>query len=212
MIVLYICITRVRVSVAHFPRDIMRSCCRVLACRALLYVYMYIDIVVIGLRSCYCAVLSAVPCGCGLLSAVPLSACFPSCAHVVLFVAVVIWCTRVTMRCNRFSVLDGVCSFTSCALVRLWYVLQAFTIVLVDGVRSCSSVPCRVGVGWRVLLSADGVRMRCIGLLYVDIYLYIVAVGVDCGAFSCSCGGVCACVYMYLSCGWWWCGCIYAYM
>lgn len=27
--------------------------------------------------------------------------------------------------------------------------------------------------GWRVLLSADGVRMRCIGLLYVDIYIYI---------------------------------------
>lgn len=41
-------------------------------------------------------------------------------------------------------------------------------------------------------------RMARIGLLYVDIYLYTVAVGVDCGAFSCSCDGVCACVYMYL--------------
>ena len=107
-IVLYICITRVRVSVAHFPRDIMRSCCRVLAYRALLYVYMYIDIVVIGLRSCCCAVLSAVSCWCGLLSAVPLSACFPSCARVMLSVAVVIWCNRVTMRCNRFSVSGGI--------------------------------------------------------------------------------------------------------
>ena len=73
--------------------------------RALLYVYMYIDIVVIGLRSCYWR---AVPCWCGLLSAIPLSACFPSCACVILSVAVVIWCNRVIMRCNRFFVLDGV--------------------------------------------------------------------------------------------------------
>lgn len=106
--IIYMYVLRVRVSVAHFPRDIMRSCCRVLACRALLYVYMYIDIVVIGLRSCCCAVLSAVSCWCGLLSAVPLSACFPSCARVMLSVAVVIWCNRVTMRCNRFSVSGGI--------------------------------------------------------------------------------------------------------
>lgn len=34
----------VRVSVAHFPRDIMRLCWRVLACRAFAIVCMYIDI------------------------------------------------------------------------------------------------------------------------------------------------------------------------
>ena len=33
-----------RVSVAHFPRDIMRLCWRVLACRACAMVCMYIDI------------------------------------------------------------------------------------------------------------------------------------------------------------------------
>ena len=95
------------------------------------------------------------------------------------------------MRCNRFSVSGGI-SFTLRAVVRFWRVLQAFTIVLADGVRSCRFVPCRVGVavGWRVPLSADGVRMARISFMYVDIYLYAVAVGVDCGAFSCSCGGV----------------------
>ena len=41
-----------------------------------------------------------------------------------------------------------------------------------------------------VPLSADGVRMARIGFMYVSIYLYAVAVGVACGAFSCSCGGV----------------------
>lgn len=122
-IMLYICMYCACVSVAHFPRDIMRSCCRVRAgFRACVIVCMYIDIVVIGLRSCYCAVLSAVPCGCGLLSAVPLSACFPSCARVVLFIAAVIWCNRATMRCNRFFVSGG-CSFTLCAVVRFWRVL-----------------------------------------------------------------------------------------
>ena len=37
--------------------------------------------------------------------------------------------------------------------------------------------------------------------MYVDIYLYTDGVGVDCGAFSCSCGGLwcwlVACVWMY---------------
>ena len=35
-----------------------------------------------------------------------------------------------------------------------------------------------------------GVRMARIGFMYTDIYLYTVAVGVACGAFSRSCGGV----------------------
>ena len=39
-------------------------------------------------------------------------------------------------------------------------------------------VPCcvGVGVGWHVLLSADGVRMRCIGFSAIDIYIYILMV------------------------------------
>lgn len=47
----YYCV-RVRVSVAHFPRDIMRLCWRVPACRACycMYVYRYIDTVS---RLCY---------------------------------------------------------------------------------------------------------------------------------------------------------------
>lgn len=48
-----------------------------------------------------------------------------------------------------------------------------------------------------------GVRMAHIGFMYVDIYLYTVAVGVDCGAFSCSCGGV---VHLWLVV------CVYGYM
>ena len=58
---------------------------------------------------------------------------------------------------------------------------------------------------WFVLLfcRSVGVRMARIGLIYADIYLYTVAVGVDCGAFSRSCGGVVrlwlvVCVYGYM--------------
>ena len=58
---------------------------------------------------------------------------------------------------------------------------------------------------WLVLFSVVlvGVRMARIGFIYADIYLYTVAVGVDCGAFSRSCGGVVrlwlvVCVYGYM--------------
>ena len=86
-------------------------------------------------------------------------------------------------------------------------------------------------VGLRLLL-AVGVRMARTGFMYVDIYLYTGGVGVDCGAFSCSCGVLCVgwwCVYgmyaisqglfrvvwwciyvsmyiMRLWLCWWWCG------
>ena len=204
---------------AHFPRDIMRSCCRVagLSCAIVcIYVYRYCGywLALVLLRSCCCAVLSAVPCWCGLLSAVPLSACFPSCARVVLFVAVAIWCNRVTMRCNRFSVSGGV--VLPCA--RSCDSGAFYKRLLLCWLMVCGRVGlCRVGagVGWRVLLSADSVRMRCIGFMYADIYLYTVAVGVDCGAFSCSCGDVVRlCIYVFVLCGWWWrwCGCIYVSM
>ena len=72
--------------------------------------------------------------------------------------------------------------------------------------------------------------------MYVDIYLYTDGVGVDCGAFSCSCGGaggLRCCVYGYIkACSvwcvgvvismylynvlvacmvvvWWWSACVY---
>ena len=80
------------------------------------------------------------------------------------------------------------------------------------------------------LLSAVGVRMARISFMYADIYLYTVAVGVDCGAFSRSCGVLCVgwwCVYgcikvcsvscggvyvymyicMRITCLWWVCSC-----
>ena len=98
---------------------------RWLVVRALLYVYMYIDIVVM-----VCAR------GVGVLFR---SCCFPlfrlrllflvRCSRVVLFVAVAIWCNRVTMRCNRFFVSGGY-SFTLRVLVRFWRILQAFTVCL----------------------------------------------------------------------------------
>ena len=100
-----------RVSVAHFPRDIMRLCWRVLACRAFAIVCMYIDIDIVcsACGSCFRF---------GLLLV-----CFPACvARVVLAVlfvrvllSVVIWFNRDVMRCNRFSVLDGI--VLSCALL-----------------------------------------------------------------------------------------------
>ena len=58
--------------------------------------------------------------------------------------------------------------------------------------------------------------MARISFMYADIYLYTVAVGVDCGAFSRSCGGagggvvcmdVCKVCFVLV-----WCDCIYVYM
>lgn len=104
-IVLYICIYCVRVSVAHFPRDIMRSCCAWLACRAraivCMQIYRYCGY---GLRSCCCAVLSAVPCWCGLLSAVPLALAFPCalvscCSLLLLYGVIVLQCAVIAFPC-----------------------------------------------------------------------------------------------------------------
>ena len=115
----------------------------------------------------------------------------------LLPVAVAIWCNRATMRYNRSYVFGGI--VLPCALscdsgafykrlpcVWLWRAL----------------VCCRVGLCGKVgrlalslrsfcwLLSAIGVKMARISFMYASIYLYTVAVGVDCGAFSCPCGGV----------------------
>ena len=97
---------RVRGSVAHVSRDIMRLCWRVLACRACAMVCMYIDIDIVcsACGSCYVSLWRSV------LSA--RSARVVRVVLVVLFVrallSVVIWCTRAVMRCNRFSVSGGV--------------------------------------------------------------------------------------------------------
>lgn len=88
----------VRVSVAHFPRDITRLCWRVLACRACygIYVYRYIDIVFhLWLVLCWLVLLVR-------------SARVVSCCVMRALLSVVIWCTRAVIRCNRFSVLGGV--------------------------------------------------------------------------------------------------------
>ena len=72
--------------------------------------------------------------------------CFYSCRAVLCcamcaLLSAIIWCTRVTMRCNRFPVSGGV-SFTLCAIVRLWRVLQVFTMCLADGGMACAFVSC----------------------------------------------------------------------
>lgn len=66
---------------------------------------------------------------------------------------------------------------------------------LVDGVTVCAFVPCCAvcrwcGLCWFALLYAVGVRMTCISFSAIDIYLYTDGVARDCGAFSCSCGGL----------------------
>lgn len=94
---------RVRVSVAHFPRDIMRLCWRVLACRACVMVCMYIDIDIV------CSA-----CGSCFRFGLPLVCCWfvPAramlCCAMCALLSIIIRCTCVTVRCNRFSVLDGV--------------------------------------------------------------------------------------------------------
>ena len=64
---------------------------------------------------------------------------------------------------------------------------------------------------------AVGVRLARVSFMYIDIYLYTVAVGVVCGVFSRSCGGVVrlwwlavfVCM-MYQVCFVWY-NCIYVY-
>lgn len=127
----------VRVSVAHFSRDIMRLCWRVLACRAFAIVCMYIDIDIV-----YSACVRVFGLVCRWFA-------FPlvSCRAMRALLSAIIWCTRAVMRCNRFSVLDGV-SFTLCAIVRLWRVLQVFTMCLADGVMVCAFVACCAVCYW----------------------------------------------------------------
>lgn len=66
---------------------------------------------------------------------------------------------------------------------------------LADGGTVCAFVLCcAVGVacvGLRLLFACCLAReWRVLALVYVDIYLYTDGVARDCGAFSCSCGGV----------------------
>ena len=56
-----------------------------------------------------------------------------------------------------------------------------------------------------------GVRMARIGFMYVSIYLYAVAVGVACGAFSCSCGGVVVWLIDICKVYSLWCGVVWLY-
>ena len=88
---------RVRVSVAHFSRDIMRLCWRVLACRACAMVCMYIDKYCLFRLWLVFSVWSAV----GLFPLV-------LCCTMYALLSVVIWYNRAVMRCNRFSVSGGV--------------------------------------------------------------------------------------------------------
>lgn len=95
---------RVRVSVAHFPRDIMYSCrlaraWLVVSCYCI-YVYRYYRLVLV-LLACsfsFCSVC------CWSVVPVPLVPC----RLALLSVAVAIWCNRAVMRCNRFSVFGGI--------------------------------------------------------------------------------------------------------
>lgn len=67
----------VRVSVAHFSRDIMRLCWRVLACRACAIVCMYIDIDIVC-SACVRAVLARAVgsvCGWSAVGLFPLVSC-----------------------------------------------------------------------------------------------------------------------------------------
>lgn len=133
-IILYILLS-MRINVTQFSRDIIRLCWRVLTCHAFAIVCMYIDIDIVY-SACVRAVLAravgSVCCWSAFLLVL-----LVSCCTMRALLSVVIWCTRVTMRCNRFSVLGSV-SFTSCVLVRLWRILQAFTMCLADGVTVCA--------------------------------------------------------------------------
>lgn len=91
----------------------MRLCWRVLACRACVIVYMYIDIV-IGLRSWRSRVVLFCSVCCSL---------FRSCRLALLSVAVAIWCNRATMRRNRFYVLGSIVFY----LVRCRAIVARFT-------------------------------------------------------------------------------------
>lgn len=131
----------------------------------------------------------------GLLFLVPLVPC----RLALLSVAVAICFNRAVMRCNRFYVFGGVvlpCAL-SCDSGAFYKRLPCVWLVACAGLR--------VGLCWLVgtacacprvcdsfcwLLSAVGVRMARIGFIYADIYLYTVAVGAVCGAFSRSCGGL----------------------
>lgn len=147
------------------------------------------------------------------------------CRLALLLFAVAIWFNRATMRCNRFSVFCvwWLIVFTLCAVVRFWRVLQAFTMCCCGGALVCC---CGVMVGRLafvlVFALVAGAVLCCPcwredgAYMYVNIYLYTVAVGVACGTFSCPCGGIVLvlvadslCVQMYQVCSVWWCGVVF---
>ena len=72
---------------------------------------------------------------------------------------------------------------------------------LADGVTVGAFVSCRLLLVWLVLVCVCcllfGVRMARTVFSAIDIYLYIDGVARDCGAFSCSCGGLWLVVCMY---------------
>ena len=90
-----------RVSVVRFPRDIMRLCWRVLACRACAMVCIYIDIDIVcsACGSCFQF---------GLLLVCFRSCCVVLCRAMCALLSVVIWFNRAVIRCNRFPVSGGV--------------------------------------------------------------------------------------------------------
>lgn len=76
--------------------------------------------------------------------------------------------------------------FTSVYYVFGWCALVCCSVGLCGMVGRLAFCPRARVVG----CCSFGVRMARIGFMYADIYLYTVAVGVACGAFSRSCGGV----------------------
>lgn len=127
------------------------------------------------------------------------------CCAMCALLSVVIWFNRAVIRCNRFPVSGGVvlpCAL-SCDCGAFYKCLLCCCLMVGWFARSCRVVPSAVGVacvGLRCCV-LFGVRMARTGFMYVDIYLYTDGVGLDCGAFSCSCGGVGGlrcCVYGYI--------------
>lgn len=229
----------VRVSVAHFFRDIMRLCWRVLACHACAIVCMYIDIdIVCSACGLYCVGLwRSCAVGSVCCRSAFLLVLLVSCAVVCCYGLIVLQCAVIAFLCSVVVVLPCAlscdCSAFYKCLLCVWLMVGWFArvvslLVWLVLVCACCSL-------------ADGVRMARISFKCIDIYLYTDGVARDCGAFSCSCGGlwcwlvVCLCMNIsrLIPCGgvgvlvyiciyvsiyalvavlvvvWWWFPCVY---